>query len=248
MNRIDVHAHLGWWPYPTPAKEPRDALLRLCERGSIAYAVCSSALALQYDMVEGNAEMAAAIADCPRLLGYVYVNANWLEGSVAEMDRYLPRNGFVGVKVHSRFSGVPENAPEMADLIAEVARRSPVLLVHTVDQNAARQMGRYAEKHPQLTIILAHAAHTDSDEASRVARLHPNVYLDFCCEWPGAGKIERALEICGPEKIVFGTDMDLIEPAFARGMFEGAGLTHEQQQMIYYDNAARLLDLPPRDG
>ena len=247
MKKIDVHAHLGSWFYPIPPGDPADRLLRLCEREDIAYAVCSSVLALEYDMVEGNAEMAAAIADHERFLGYVYVNANWLEESVAEMERYLPREDFVGVKVHPRLSGVAENTPQMADLIAEVARRSPALLMHTVDQNAAHQMARYAEEHPELTIILAHAAHSDSDEAARMARLRPNVYLDFACEWPGAGKIERALEICGPEKIVFGTDMDLLAPSFTRGMFEGGGLTDEQRKMIYYDNAARVLGLAVQD-
>ena len=37
--------------------------------------------------------------------------------------------------------------------------------------------------------------------------------------------------------------MDLIDPAFIIGMFEDAGLTEEQKQMIYYDNAARLFGL-----
>jgi predicted TIM-barrel fold metal-dependent hydrolase len=244
MRKIDVHAHLGVWPTCVPACDPVGRLLRLCERESIAYAACSSLLALCYDMEEGNAELAEAVAAHEQLLGYVAVNPNWLARSVAEMERYLPLEGFVGVKIHPRLSGVPENAPEMADLIGEVARRASVLLMHTVDQNAARQMGRYAQQHPRLAIILAHAGHSDSDVAARVARECPNVYLDFCCEWPGAGKIERALEVCGAEKVLFGTDMDVLEPSFTRGMFEGAGLTDEQRRQVGYDNAARLFGLP----
>ena len=248
MMKVDVHAHLGLWPGCVPADDPAGRLLRLCEREGIAHAACSSLLALCYDMEEGNAEVADAVAAHGPLLGYVTTNPNWLEASVAEMERYLPLEGFVGVKIHPRLSGVPENAPEMAELIAEVARRTSVLLMHTVDQNAARQMGRYAEAFPEFTIILAHAAHSDSDEAARVAKRHPNVYLDFCCEWPGAGKVERALGICGAQKMVFGTDMDLLDPAFTRGMFEAAHLTPRQQRAVYYDNAARLFGLPPREG
>ncbi|MFP3905311.1 MAG: amidohydrolase family protein, partial [Armatimonadota bacterium] len=103
------------------------------------------------------------------------------------------------------------------------------------------QMGRYAEKHPDLNIIPAHAAHTDYIAAARVAAAHDNIYLDFCCEWPGSGKIRRAIEICGAEKIVFGTDMDLLEPSFTRGMFEEAGLSGDEQRLIYRTNAMRLL-------
>ncbi len=242
-SKIDVHVHHGLWGFPARHADLVDRLLWLCDRENTVAAVCSSTLALRYDMVQGNAEMAKAIADQPRLLGYVSVNANWIEQSVAEMERYLPRDDFVGVKVHPPMSGVPANAPQMADLMKEVAARSPALLIHTVDQNTARQMGRYAERHPQLTIILAHAGHTDSDIAAQVAQEYSNIYLDFCCEWPGAGKIERAMQICGAEKIVYGSDMDVLEPAFTRGMFEEADLTDAQRQMIFYDNAARIFDI-----
>ncbi|MEA3400432.1 MAG: amidohydrolase family protein [Armatimonadota bacterium] len=243
MKRIDVHAHIGVWPFPGPAGDPVERLLRLCDREDVEYAVCSSGLALYYDMGEGNAELAAAAATDDRLLGYVYVNANWIERSVAEMERYLGSEQFVGVKIHPRFSAVPENSPRMADLIAAVAEYSRVLLMHTVDRNSIRQMGRYAQEHPELSIILAHAANTDSDEAARVAREHPGVYLDFASEWPGAGRIERALDICGPEQIVYGTDMDLLDPGYTRGMFEAAALSERQARLVYHENAARILGL-----
>lgn len=241
MKKIDMHGHLGSWDMPIPPADPARRLVTLCEREGIEYVVCSSALALQYDMVAGNAELAEAAAAHEPILGYVYVNPNTLSASVEQMERYLPTDEFVGVKIHPRLSGVPENAPKMAAMMDEVARCSHLLLIHTVDQNAARQMGVYAEKSPELNIILAHAAHTDYLVAAQVAADHPNIYLDFCCEWPGAGKIERALEICGAQRIVFGSDMDLLDPAFTRGMFESAGLTDMQQKLIYHDNAAKLI-------
>lgn len=244
MNKIDLHAHYGLWMYPTPVADPVERLLRLCEREQIQYMVCSSALALLYDMQAGNAEMAEAFHPHQQLLGYVYVNANFLDESVAEMETYLPLDDFVGVKIHPRLSGVPCDAPRMAELFAEVAARSSLLLMHTVDRYAAHQMAEFARQYPQLNIVLGHSGHTDSDEAARVAAETPNIYLEFCCEWPGAGKVERALQICGPGKIVFGTDADLLEPAFTRGMFEAADLTPEQAQLIYWDNAAGLLGIP----
>lgn len=55
------------------------------------------------------------------------------------------------------------------------------------------------------------------------------------------------MEVCGTEKIVFGSDMDLLAPAFTRGMFEGAGLSQQQQNMVYYHNAAQIFGLPTQD-
>ncbi|MFO7945414.1 MAG: amidohydrolase family protein [Armatimonadota bacterium] len=213
----------------------------MCERENIEYVACSSALALQYDMEAGNAEVADAVSHHEPLLGYVYVNPNYLSSSMDQMQRYLCSEDFVGVKIHPRFSNTPENAPEMAKLIAAVADHADLLLMHTVDQNAAVQMGRYAEAHSGLSIVLAHAAHTDYIAAARVAAEQDNIYLDFCCEWPGSGKIRKAIEICGAEKIVFGTDMDLLDPSFTRGMFEEARLSDDEQTLIYRENARRLL-------
>lgn len=243
MMRIDVHTHFGTWPFPTPAGDPVERLLRWCDREQVRYAICSSGLALDYDMAEGNAKVAAALPRDERLRGYVYVNPNWLDRSVVEMERYLGAAGFVGAKIHPRLSGVPEDAPRMAELIAAVAEHTGVLLMHTVDRNSVRQMGRHATAHPHLSIILAHAANTDSDEAARVAREHHNVYLDFASEWPGAGRVRRALEICGPEQIVYGTDMDLLDPGYARGQFEAADLTEHEARLIYHDNAVRIFRL-----
>lgn len=243
MKKIDVHAHHGQWQFPMPVDDETERLLRLCDREQIEHMVCSSALAIMYDMEAGNAEMVRAIEPHARLLGYVYINAAMLTESIEQMERYLPLDFMVGAKVHPRLSGVACDAPAMAALIAEVAERAPVLLVHTVDQHAAHQLGDYAREYPQLSVILGHAGHTDSDEVARVAAAVPNVYIEFCCEWPGAGKIERALEICGPEKVCFGSDSDLLDPAFTLGMYEGAGLSEIQRQLIYWDNAARLFGL-----
>ncbi len=241
--KIDVHCHYGKWQFPMPVDDEIGRLLRLAEREHIAYMVCSSAPALLYDMQSGNAEMVRAIEPYRQLLGYVYVNPVFIDESIEEMERYLPLDFMVGVKIHPRLCATPCDDPAMERLMHEVAARSQVVLVHTVDQHAAHQLGDYARHHPHLSFILGHAGHTDSDEAARVAKCLDNVYIEFCCEWPGAGKIERALGICGPEKICFGSDSDLLDPGFTAGMYESAGLSDKQQRMIYWENAARLLGL-----
>ena len=146
--------------------------------------------------------------------------------------------------MHPRLSGVAADDPAVEALVDEVAARTSLLLMHTVDRYAAHNMARYGRKHPELNIILGHAGHSDSDAVAEIAAAENNVYLEFCCEWPGSGKIERALGICGPEKIVFGSDSDLLDPAFTGGMFKGAGLDETQARLVYRDNAARLLQLP----
>lgn len=244
MKKIDMHAHYGVWNFPIPECGTVDSLMRLCDAHDIEYAVCSAAEAILYDMEAGNAKMADVCAKNDRLLGYVYVNPNYIYESVTQMERYLSEPEFVGVKIYTGgYTGIEADAECFGELFAEIARRAPIVLVHTGSETTAEALGEYANMYRDLKIILGHAAGRDSDEAAAVAAENLNVYLDLCSSWAGYGKVERAVEICGVEQIVYGSDMDLIDPAFTIGMYEDANLTDYQRRRIYSENAAQILGL-----
>jgi len=243
MQKIDVHGHFGLWNFPIPGTNRVEHLLALCEQHDIRHTACSSVLALCYSMEEGNAEIAAAFAGHPQLLAYVYVNANFLPESVAEMERYLSLPNFVGVKIHASYSGVNNADSKMQDLMAEIARRARLVKIHSGGPDVCGVLARWAEQYPHVNFIIAHALGTAVEDAARLAASHPNLYLEFCSSWAGAGKIARALDICGATQLLFGTDMDLIDPAFVIGQYESAGLTEEQKQAVYWDNPRRVLGL-----
>lgn len=243
MRKIDVHGHYGIWNFPIPDTARVDRLLALCEKHDIAHVACSSVLALCYSMQEGNAEIATAFAGHPELLMYVYVNANDLPGSIGEMERYLPLDNVVGVKIHASYGGVNNADPRMDELIAEVARQASVLKIHSGGPAVTDTLARWATQYPHLNIIVAHALGAATQQAAELAAAHPNIFIEFCGSWAGAERIPRAVSTCGVSQILFGTDMDLIDPAFVIGQYEGVGLTEEQLRAIYWDNPRRVLGL-----
>ncbi|MFQ5808459.1 MAG: amidohydrolase family protein [Armatimonadota bacterium] len=249
MGIIDVHGHFGRWPFPLrmPGGFSRGgsvrSLLELMERFDIETAIVSSSKAIVYDMAEGNAELAEALQHTDGLRGYVTTNPNYVGASCREMDRYLPRSKFVGVKIHPTYSRCALGTPRMANLIGEIARRQAILKIHTFSAAAARAMAAEAARHPRMPIILAHAGGAEARETATVARDHPNVYLEFCCGHAERGKVRAAIQTAGLERILFGSDLDLINPAFVLGMYEGADLTDAEKRAIYHDNAARLFGL-----
>ncbi|MGD8238070.1 MAG: amidohydrolase family protein [Armatimonadota bacterium] len=242
MGIIDVHGHFGRWPFPIGGDTVGN-LLELTDRFGIETAVVSSSKAIVYDMAEGNAELAEVLQRTDGLLGYVTTNPNHLGASCRQMDRYLPRRKFVGVKVHPTYSRCAVGTPAMGDLISEIARRQAILKIHTFSAAAAMAMAAEAARHPEMPIILAHAGGAEARETATVAREHPNVYLEFCCGHAERGKVRAAILTAGLERILFGSDLDLINPAFVLGMYEGAELTDAEKQAIYHDNAARLFGL-----
>jgi predicted TIM-barrel fold metal-dependent hydrolase len=44
----------------------------------------------------------------------------------------------------------------------------------------------------------------------------------------------------GKDRVLFGTDAGLFDPAFCVGLYEEANLTEEEQKAILRDNAIRL--------
>jgi len=243
LGLIDLHAHLGLWPFPIRTEDPVAGLIRLFRHHQIGLAVVSSAKAICYDMPEGNSDLAQALPKTRLLRGYVYVNPNYREESCREMDRYLAQGGFVGVKIHPSYAQCPLGSEPLSRLIDEVAARTTLVEIHTYSAGDARAIPAEAEKHPGLNFVLAHACAGATREAADVAAEFPNVYLDFSCSLAERGRVEYALATCGARQIVFGSDMDLLDPAFTLGMFDGAHLSDADRQAIMHDNAARLLGL-----
>lgn len=240
MEKIDMHAHLGYWPFALPNCGTVDSLLRLAERYDIRHIAASSALALNYDMQAGNEEMAEAAREHDPLLMYVYVNPNFIAQSCSEMDRYLAEDFGIGCKIHTSYSATSTSAQRMYDLIAEIARRTSLVKVHP---GAAGDLAAWARAYPDLNIIVAHAFGAGYPAAIDLALAHPNIHLDFCCSHTGRGKVRDALDRLGPRQIVFGSDMDLLDPAFTLAVFEAADLTDGERHAVYRDNAARLLGI-----
>jgi predicted TIM-barrel fold metal-dependent hydrolase len=243
LGLIDLHAHLGIWPFPIPTEDPVVGLVKLFRDYQIELAVVSSAKAICYDMAEGNDDLAEALPKTRLLRGYVYVNPNYLEESCQEMARYLGKPGFVGVKIHPSYAQCPLGSEPLSRLIDEVAARTTLVKIHTYNSADAMASRREAAKHPELNFVLAHACAGATRDAADVAAELPNVFLEFSCSLAERGRVEYALETCGAKQIVFGSDMDLLDPAFALGMFDGAHLSDEDRQAIMHDNAARLLNL-----
>lgn len=238
MAIIDVHAHFGEWPFPARALDA-PGMLALMDRHGIARAIFSSVLAIVYDMEEGNRRLAETLKASERLFGYVVLNPNFPERSRREMDRYFDHPAFVGAKLHASYSRSPIGSERTQRLIAEVAARGKPLLLHTwgAADIAAVAATTAAEGPP---VIMGHAGADAWREGIRAAAENPRLYLDFCSSYAERDKIAQALAGAGAEKIVFGSDMDLIAPSFTLAMFEDTPMSDSQRDAICAANARRI--------
>lgn len=115
------------------------------------------------------------------------------------------------------------------------------------------------ERDPEFRLVLAHAASLLPQLAGRIdyeAERHANgrgalsvdptehlrlIYTDSVCVWPPA--LRSALELVGPERVMFGSDYPFWDPARTVQTIDAAGLNTEALTAIRETNARRLFRL-----
>jgi uncharacterized protein len=241
MKKIDAHAHYGYWPFPILADSESD-LLQMLKEHEIEKCILSSAKAVQYDFVAGNQELKPLLDRNPELYGYITLNPNYPKESQHEIDKYQGHPKFVGIKIHPSYVGQAIDSAGNIAIIKLAEQANLPLLMHTYNggDTAPRKVLNVREKCPSIPIIMAHMGGNNWQEGIEVAEQAAGVYLDVVCSFYDQDKVRIAIDRAGIDRLVFGTDLTLIHPAVAIGMFESARLTDAERQKVYYTNAIKI--------
>jgi hypothetical protein len=237
---LDVHTHLGPLDFDVP-QVADDALVG--ELGLAQGAVASAALAIFGDQARGNEQAlrAAAAHAATGLRAYVVADPTDLESTRDELRRATGAPGVVGVKVHGEWSGTPTASRAMADLFELLARYGRPVKIHNAGDGWDEALGAIARRHPRLPIVVAHGGlGTPSVEGARLAASHDNVYLEWSSSFAHLPTVRRALAIAGPDRLLWGSDAPLLDPAFVLGTYRDAGLPADAEDRVFWSNAATL--------
>lgn len=142
--------------------------------------------------------------------------------------------------------------------LAEMAREKDVPLLLHANESVGhdypgktdmrlRDLWRFIEETEGLTLVLAHwgGGLFFYELMKSVRKRSANVYYDTAASpFLYAPSVYRiAVEILGPDRILFGSDFPLIRPSRYRREMEEGGLPADAQAMILGRNACRLLRL-----
>jgi hypothetical protein len=256
---IDFHAHY--------ARQP-DFLPRLLEEMDRAGVdrICLCTAGEGFDM-EPNEKVREAFERHPdRIIGLGFVQ---LGGDPPELVDELHGQGFRGLKLHNPYSGYDDKAFYPVYERAEqhgmpvlfhtgISMRTPADRKRDVNSDRLRPIraDAVARAFPQMNLVLAHLGVPWHEEASTLARLHPNVYVDLTGAASGGWRANKNADFYryhfwwpgGFEKILFGTDILKVEEyAQAKqwhdGIFRELRLPADTLRKIYGATAARLLRL-----
>ena len=229
---IDVHNHFGEIPMLPASTRDLDAIERYAGRAGFEYSVCSSYFAYFDDMDAGNREMLEKIVGRPRLLGSPVVSPTHLEASVRWLDEFVENDRLAHATITPDTVLDRGGSEGFMALFAEAAKRGVPIFYNgpnwdftrlpryptgvgyapfvrggaSADLAMLREVGR---RHPDLPVIVGHGL---GEDGIRLAADTPNVYLELSGSYPYRGVLRRAIDTVGADRIVFGTDMDLILP------------------------------------
>lgn len=212
-----------------------------------------------------NEDIAAVVARKPdRFIGFASVVPFAATTSIPRTDpvdalaQAVQELGLKGLKLHPLIQGFSMSDPGLAPVVQAAGELGIPVIFHTgpsYGRAGRSENGRIellddlAIMCPNTVIIAGHAS--PLGDAPYIAHKHPNVYLETSLAWsrycsliPGLAR--QAVDIAGVEKIVFGSDFSLGKRERVTDMidvFDKAGLSESESELIYSGNAKRILGL-----
>lgn len=232
---IDVHGHLGRWPF-WPSDGTAAANLRAMDAYGIDLQLVSAVEAVIYDPWPGNAALARAIADEPRLRGLFVVDPRDLRAATTQLDRLAGTGLFVGAKIHTHYSATAADSPAMVDALSLCRDAGLPVLVHTWGSEVV-DLATAVNAVDGVKVVAGHMGGPDWRLAPAAVERSDRLWLEPCYSRPDAGRVRWVLDRVGPRRMLFGTDSTLIDPGVAIGSMKAAGLSADEERLIMYENA-----------
>ena len=224
-------------------------LLRRCREVGITKCVVHSVATKPEQVPKINAFLAQSAAQYPAELipfGTIHQDCADIEAIVEELCRL----GFRGIKLHPDIQRVALNDPRCMRMF-EACRGRLMVLFHAGDDRYAYsnpdQIEPVLKAFPDVTFIGAHlCGYRVWEEAkARLAQRYDNLYVD-CSSSSFA--MDRAtfrgyIEAYGTKRVLFGSDYPMWDPRHAAEYLTTIGLSAQELDDIFWNNAAKLLKI-----
>ena len=157
--------------------------------------------------------------------------------TLRQAEAMLGKGKCVGIKMHPAYHGYVL-ADHFDTIVNLAAKHRATVLIHP-EKGGAETMVRMALECPEINVINPHVASSYDVETLVRAGLSKNFWLDTS----GIGSsrnavIEYAYELCGADRILFGTDT--YAAGFQRGRIEYAMIPDSAKERILRYNALEL--------
>ena len=265
MRYFDFHTHAF-----TDALAER-AVSGLSETSGITPATDGTVAGLRRKMVENGIDRALLLPVATKPSQQTTIN-NWAaeimgdglyccgtvhpdaEDAVREVER-IKSLGLCGVKFHSEYQKFAPDEERMFPVYEKIAELGLIAVFHggwdpyseDIVRATPQSFAALAEAFPHLTIVAAHLGGLGMwDDVERyTAGKYENLWFDVgvISRYIDDEQLLRIIRKQGADKVLFGSDCPWDDPANEIAMINRLPLTEKEKELIFHENAERLLKL-----
>lgn len=242
MKKIDAHSHIGNFGGWAAVSIDAETLIKQMDEYKIEKTILCGTDAVDNDNV------AVAFKKYPdRFLPIVFSNPFEGEKGIEKIYHYVKREGFVGIKLHPLQHAYVADE-EIVDPIMEAAEDLNIpVFIHCghPPYSLPWSIALLAERFPKVKVIMIHMGHGHGvyiDASLKMAKRYSNLYLEMS-GMPMGSKIKQAYDEVGKDRIMFGTDAPFHHPTVEMQKVLTSGLDEKGLEDVFYNNAAKLMNL-----
>jgi len=240
---MDGHMHVGK-NSASFADLPDNEIVERMNQVGQTFACVSHFRALAEDWEAGNEDMMALAARHSDHVGaYLVVSPHALDDLDAYLDKNLRRPGVVGVKLHTEVFNV-QPTDDRWRVIYEYCHKNNVLVLNH-DFGPAAYVDSLSVDYRNMIMLAGHALGRwtphDLSRYGKQGRGRRNLYHDTAVSNVPWGAIEAFTEVLGSHRIVFGTDMPFLDPAYQIGRLLQADISDADKEAIFARNLQSIL-------
>jgi len=251
MRIIDPHTHIGsyhlsgWHERYDRTDTP--SIVEDYERLGIDCIVTSPHPMIQGRMAEANSIAAQVSREYEgKIYGYITI-VPWcgLEETKAEIKKYVGDPHFVGFKFLAGYHGEIlqpeyEYALDVADEMG-----CPVLVHEWADVPKRSGIETALKTRHNLKMMIAHqggGSEADTRACAPIITGYENAYMELCGSLHNRLPVEAIVELCGEDKVIFGTDLINLDPKYELGRVMFADMSDAVKEKVFALNFLRLLE------
>ncbi|MGD8780962.1 MAG: amidohydrolase family protein [Ignavibacteria bacterium] len=246
---IDIHAHLGrYFQFPIRQNKTKE-IVDTARSYGIKKMCVSHTFTFLYDSIEGNLLTLNAVKKYPDLFLFGgLLDPRWDEKKIEKEFFNVDPEVSMWNEMHPALQEYPISG-EGYKIILDLVRKNPKPVLFHTDQNdrysKPGQMEELMKLYPEIPFIIGHSGNVIGgfEIAVDIIKKYDNAFLDSTFSRNYLGIMKWMIQKVGAEKILFGTDMPFLNGAAEIGKMYEPGISDNERQKIFHDNAAKLLQI-----
>ena len=201
-----------------------------------------------------NDIVSAIVKENPdRFAGVGFVTPHYPDECINELERCFDQLGMKFLKIYPDYFGKPVDDPGYYPIFEWADQRNLVIMCHSSYGTGSvsdsltsplRFIG-LSDRYPNIRWVLAHSGNDTPGQIQAVTagQSSPNIFLETCTSFGAQGTIEFLVQGVGGDRVLFGSDMPLLDGKFGVGRIVTANISEDDKKKILGLNAMKLLNI-----